>query len=257
MMFDGILAWLSEIYGKLSVFVIPLNQPQTGLDWSTIVSGVVGGLATLIAAFCVFWLGNRRERKAREHEELKAAAANALSGYFKLAKWCNLIANINLQIDKSYQAAKEHGLSSSEAFAIVGPSAGVFTEPELLNASEFSFLLTKENFEIVTDVGLVEDRAINLHHLFQQYSALHIELQVWLDAIPGFSRKLDGPIASDQFPSEYKDRFDYRAAQLNQIIGGIVNTLEEDMAFSTKTTQKFILAAHERYKPHFPKLDFG
>jgi len=256
-MFDVILAWLSEIDWKLSVVVMPLTQPQTGLDWSTIVSGVVGGLATLIAAFCVFWLSNRRERKAREDEELKAAAANALSGYFKLAKWCNLIANINLQIDRSDQAAKEHGLSSSEAFAVVGPSAGVFTEPEPLNASEFSFLLTKENFEIVTDVGLVEDRAINLHHLFQQYSALHIDLQVWLDTIPGFSRKLDGPIASDELPIEYKDRFDYRAAQLNQIIGGIVDTLDEEMAFSTATTQKFILAAHERYKPHFPKLDFG
>ncbi|SET65195.1 hypothetical protein SAMN04489858_107170 [Paracoccus homiensis] len=257
MIFDGILAWLSEIDGKLSVFVIPLNQPQTGLDWSTIVSGVVGGLATLIAAFCVFWLGNRNERKAREDEELKAAAANALSGYFKLAKWCNLIANINLHIDKSFQAAREHGLSSSEAFAVVGPSAGVFTEPRLLSASEFSFLLTKENFKIAEDVGLVEERAINLHHLFQKYSELHIELQMWLDAIPEFSRKLDGPIASDQIPNAYKDRFDYRAAQLNQILGGIIDTLEEDMAFSIKTTQKFILAAHERYKPHFPKLDFG
>jgi hypothetical protein len=256
-MFDGIFAWLSEIDGKLAVFVVPLNPPQTGLDWSTIFSGVVGGLATLFAAFSVFWLGNRSEQKKREDEDLKAAAANALSGYFKLAKWCNLIANINLQINKSYQAANEHGLSSSEAFAIVGPSAGVFTEPELLNASEFSFLLTKENFEIVTDVGLVEDRAINLHRLFQQYSALHIELQLWLDAIPGFNRKLDGPIAKDQIPDDYQDRFDYRAAQLNQIIGGIVEALEEDMPFSTKTTQKFILAAHERYKPYFPKIDFG
>ncbi|KEJ96037.1 hypothetical protein SAMN05444149_102395 [Pseudosulfitobacter pseudonitzschiae] len=256
-MFDGIFAWLSGVDGKLSVFVIPLNQPQTGLDWSTIVSGVVGGLATLIAAFCVFLLGNRRERKTREFEEMKAGAANAMSGYFKLAKWCNLIANINLHIDKSYQAATEHGLSSNEAFAFVGPSAGTFAEPERLHASEFSFLLTKENFKIVEDVGLVEDRAINLHHLFQQYSELHLEFQTWLDTILGFSRKLDGPIASDQLPIEYKDRFEYRAAQLNQIIGGIVGGLEEDMAFSIDTTQKFIMAAHERYKPHFPKLDFG
>lgn len=256
-MFDIIYGWFSQIDGKLSIFVIPLTQPQTGLDWSAITSSVVGGIVTLVAAFGVFWLGNQKERKAREDEERKIAAANALSGYFKLAKWSNLIANIDLQISKSIEAAAAHGLSSSEAFAIIGPSAGVFAEPELLKASEFGFLLTAENFELVDDVGRVEERAINLHHLFKQYSTMHIELQMWLEAIPGFSRKLDGPIATDKIPAEYKDKFDFRAAQLNQIMGGITEHLEKDKISSIKTTQKFISAAHECYKPHFPKLEWG
>ena len=256
-MIEAIFGWLSQIDGKLSIFVIPLTKPQTGFDYSAITSSVVGGLVTLLAAFGVFWLGNRKERKIREDEERKKAAANALSGYFKLAKWSNLIANIDLQINKSVKSAAEHGLSSSEAFAIIGPSAGVFAEPEQLKASEFSFLLTAENFELVDDVGKVEERAINLHHLFNQYSTMHVELQMWLDTIPGFSRKLDGPIATDHFPVEYKDKFDFRAAQLNQIMAGIVEHLEQDKISSIKTTQKFISAAHECYKPHFPKLECG
>lgn len=256
-MIDVILGWLAQIDGKLSIFVIPLNQHKAGLDWSAMTSTAVGGLVTLIAAFGVFWLGNRNERKARVDEERKKAAANALSGFFKLAKWSNLIANIDLQINKSVESAKEHGLSSNDAFAIFGPSAGVFVEPELLKACEFSFLLSAENFELVADVGMVEERAVNLHHLFKQYSTLHVELQMWLDAIPGFSRKLDGPVANDKFPSEHKDRFDFRAAQLNQIMAGIVEHLEKDKSLSIETIQKFILAAHECYKPHFPKLDFG
>lgn len=256
-MFDGLFGWLTEFDGKLSVFFIPLTETKTGLDWSNISSNLIGAVATIIAAFLAFWLGIRAEKKRRELDDLKAGAAQALSGYFKLAKCANLIANIDLHIKKSYEAASEEGLTPHEPYQAVGPSVGVFAEPEALKSDEFKFLLTKENFELVVEVELVEARALNLLHLLEKYSEMHVELQFWMETIPGFTRKFDGPTALDEFPTKYEAGLHLRGAQLNRVLAGIMQSLEEDAELSINVTQKFIDAAHKHYGQHFPKLSFG
>lgn len=249
--------WFEKIKGGFALLGEAGSQQTGALDWSAVTSNLIGGGATIVAAFLAFWLGNRAERKRRDRATKERMAANALSGYFKLAQWANLVANIDKHITDCYASAREAGLESSEPFLTVGPSAGKLVEPNFLTAEEFGFLLTKEHFQLAEDVQLVERRAVNLHHLLSEYSAQHLDFQDWLDTLPGYQREMEGPIASDAVPEKYLGKLNFRGAQLNRLMAGIVEHLNEDLRFATETTQKFIDVAHERFQPDFPRMEFG
>jgi len=255
-MIQGFLEWLPELDGKISIVVVPFIAAESSFDWTAIVSILIVGLITLAAALFSFKLSSRFEREKRVEAEKKLGAAGAMSAYFKLQHSANLVANIKKQIELSYAEAHSHGLSSSEAFMTVGPSAGMFHKPSPLEAVEYSFLLTERHLDLINDVMLVEQRALNLNCLFEQYTEQHIELQVWMDGLPGFERNLDGPIASDKFPVKYRTRLEARGAQLNRIIGGVVEFMDDDLELCVRTINSFLKAAREEYDPFFPKLGF-
>lgn len=256
-MFQDFFDRFYELGSSVKIIVMPAVESKSVLDWSTLIPTMVGGIATILAALLAFGLGYWEDRKNRGDERLRAAAVNAMAGYFKLAESANLVANIKSHIDKSYKAAEDAGLNQSEPFLTVGPSAGLFTEPERLKPQEYSFLMGKEHFDVIGEVLLVKQRAINLNHLFLQYTDMKIDFQKWLCNIESFERKMDGPLAADIIPPEYKLKFDVRGANLNQVIGSIIEHVRHDLLFAETVTNKFILVAHRKFNPHFPKLEFG
>lgn len=252
-MLADLIDGFSRLYVAISGFGRPAIKPTEAFDWSVIIPTFVGGGATILAAILAFWLSYRTERKRREADELKVSSTNALAGYFKLAQWANLLGNINAHIDKHYEQARENGHVPEEACLIVGPSVGIFSEPERLTSDEYRFLLT-DHYRMIDDIFIIEQRAINTHHLFKKYSELHLEMQAWLETLPGFERQLDGPLAKDKVPNDFYPKFEVRAAQLNRILAGVLQNLEEDIAFATRTTQEFADIGFKRYSPAFPKI---
>lgn len=168
------------------------------LDWSEIASTTIGGITTIIAAYLTFWWANRADHQRQIDAERKASAASAMSGYFKLSQWADIIGNIKLHLDESFEAAREGGIDGGEPFAFVGPTSGLLIEPERLKSDEFSFLLNVDSFDLIGKVILIEQRSANYNHLLNEYSNLHVGLQDWLDSLPGFKRTMDGPIAADE-----------------------------------------------------------
>jgi hypothetical protein len=212
---------------------------------------------TLIAALVAFLLTYHAEKRRRHIDELKVGASEALSGFSKLSQLANLISNINSQIDTSFVQAHEFNLIPNDASLIVGPSAGLFVEPERLKLSEYKFLMSKENFGLADDIILAEQRALNTHHLYKMYSEMHLEMQAWMDEIPGLERSLDGVISTDAIPKTHILQAEMRVAQLNRLIVGVVESLEGDIAQMINLTNSFLEVAHDLYGPYFPKIKFS
>lgn len=255
-MFEGYLGWLSEIDAKVSFFVVPLAPVDSSFDWSSLISTVVGGGVTLIASLVVFYISNRAEKGRREQERNVISANNARTGFIKLIRWANLVANIDKHLNNFFDEAKEERHWSEEAYRIVGPSAGTFTMPERLKAEEYSFLLSEEHSELLSEIQMVEERAININHLFEKYSTEFKEYNDWLHGLPGMHRELSGPIAKTEIPIAYKSQEDERGAQLNRLLAGIMEHLDDDMASAAEAATEFGKIAYEKFKPQIGEHGF-
>ena len=254
---EGITRALGETFSRLSQYFAVPDGVQAGIDWSVVVPTVVGGGATILAALLAFWLAHRAESNRRRQEQLSLSAKNALSGHFKLLQWINLLANINSHIDKHYEQAREFDVMPIEPCLIVGPSVGLFIEPKLLEPEDYKFLLSKQNSDLIPDIMLVESRSSNAHYLFRTYTEMHLALQDWLDGLPQFERVLDGPIAKDKIPKDCLPKFDVKVAQLNRVLAGLVEHLDDDLTLAKQANEKFCNAAHKEYGSKFPKMEFN
>ncbi|GLS86690.1 hypothetical protein GCM10010873_16640 [Cypionkella aquatica] len=267
-MFDYIAAWIGQHDGWISVSLIPLQTKGP-----SIVPNFVAAAVTFLAAFFSFWLTLRRDIISRKHEadarvsarelesenrrqeRLKAGAAEALSGFFKLQQWVEVLGAIKQHIDAQY-ADKDVGIiRETDPFLVIGPTAGKLVEPDRLFPAEFSFLLTADNSKILSAIGLLERRAVNSSHLFTLYSTEREALNRWQSNLPGYERTLDGPLATEKIPAQFVSEFNFRGAQLNRLIVGLIEHLDEDFQNAVKTTQQFLDAAHTFYAPHFPKIE--
>ncbi|PJE31704.1 hypothetical protein SAMN06297129_1724 [Pseudooceanicola antarcticus] len=228
-----------------------------GLDWSGLAGALVGGFATLLAALLSFWLGRVAERKRQDDIDRKRSAGEATSAFHKLCQWANLLANIDQQIKAHFKQAEEDGVTEVDAFLNIGPVAGKLLEPDRIRSSELRFLQTKENFQILEMATLVEQRAANIHEIYRLYTIQYLALQDWLDSISGFERQYDGPVAHDIIPEGYRSGFETRGAQLNRLLAGVCEQLEQDLPFTTEAVQKFADAAHSKFPNDFPKIKFG
>lgn len=225
------------------------------IDLNSVFSTVVGGAITLLATVLTWHLSNKSAHRKQQEEQRKAEASQALSGYFKLQAWTNLIQNIGRLVDNAFDQSNEAGLQSTEAYAYVPAGVGKFLEPERLTASEYSFLLDKDSYELLEHVLLVEARAISLHAILDKYSELRLELEHWLEKVQGVKRGLTDRVAVDMIPLEHATNFELRAAKLNLLIWEIIEKSSEDGRFAFVTTKRYLNVAHRRLQPEFPKIE--
>ncbi|WP_416367796.1 hypothetical protein [Tritonibacter mobilis] len=254
---DGLFGWLSGFEGGLSFFVIPVSSNEAAFDWATFLSTSIVAVTTLVAAYGTFWLTRRWERKKICDASEDKNSERALSGYLKLHQWANLVANIDLHISNCFTEAYNHDFLTSDASLMVGPAVGVFSAPEKLTSDEYSFLLTKENYELVNGVLLLEQRGANLLCLLDEYSKLRVETEAWVTSLPGFRSTFDGPMANQMFPVQYAAAFEQRVGQLNRIVAGIVEATAVDVPMSEEIVAEFINAARLRFSDRFPSINFG
>ncbi|UWP93157.1 hypothetical protein K3X13_04765 [Aliiroseovarius crassostreae] len=215
---------------------------------------LLGAGISTATALIVFTLNQKSERKKRDEERKRLEAGNAISGHIKLTQWANLLANIQSHIDRFYEEASQDDLQVYEPYQIVGPTAGLFLEPERLKAEEFAFLISEKESELISNMLLVEARASNTHHLLNEYSKQRLAFEEWLENLPGFKRELVGRISKESIPIEHKTNWDLRIAQLNVILGNIIENIEDDILLAENTTNEFARIAHHRFDDHFPEI---
>lgn len=230
---------------------------EDGFDWVPFASAALGGLLSLTASVLAFHLSNKSEEKRRMEQDKKTEAMHAMTGYFKILSNINILANIRLHIDKSFADAQKDETSPLEPYQCVGPSAGKLLEPERLKAEEYVFLLKLGDVDAINRVGLVEERSVNTQQLLEKYTEELIALEAWIDSIPALSRSIEGMRRVDEIPVEYKVAYETRQAKLNQIIGGIIEHLDDDIKEAQEVINKFVESANSVYSPYFPMITMG
>lgn len=257
-MLDGFIAWLTEFNGRLSFFVVPVAKADEGFPWAEALSAGLATVGSAAVALLILWLTVRAEHKRREVDAKKADAATALATFSKISRYANIIYAVKNAIDEGISNVNAIGLRVTDPSQMVGVIPGKFVEPERLKSTEYSFLFTKKDFEVVGRIEDLESGAIHLISLVEEYGRRHAEMQNWLDNAPGVIRNFDGMAAGDMVPVDLKGKLDHRIAQLNILLGGILEVTENEKPKPVDVVKEFIDAAREApFKEFFPKLEYG
>lgn len=257
-MLDGFIAWLTEINGQVSFFVVPLEKADEGFPWTETISAGLATIGSAAVALLILWLTVRAESKRREVDAKKADAAMALTTFSKVSRYANIIYAVKNAIDDGISNANAIGLRVNDPSQMVGAIPGKFVEPERLKSTEYSFLFTKKDFEVVGHIEDLESGAIHLISLVEEYGRRHTDMQNWLDNAPGVIRNFDGMAAGDMVPLELKGKLDHRIAQLNILLAGILEITENEQPKPVDVVRGFIDVAREApFKEYFPKLEYG
>lgn len=255
---DGFIAWLTEINGRVSFFVVPIEKADEGFQWTEAISAGLATIGSAAVALLILWLTVRAEHKRREVDAKKADAAMALTTFSKISRYANIIYAVKNAIDECIANANAIGLRVQDPSLMVGAIPGKFVEPERLKSTEYSFLFTKKDFEVVGHIEDLESGAIHLISLVEEYGRRHAEMQNWLDNAPGVTRSFDGMAAGDMVPLEIKGKLDHRIAQLNVLLAGILEVTENEQPTPVDVVRRFIeLAKEAPFKEYFPKLEYG
>lgn len=281
-MLDGFVAWLSEAGGRISFVVVPVDAQEKGFSWTDpgLIGAMIGAAASILVAFAILMITTSIERRhraldkvefdrvraedqsaieiQRTEDRLRRDAAGALNTHAKVSRYANSILAVKNAIDRRFAEINEDGSDLADPSQIVGPIPGKFVVPEKLKSDEYSFLFTKENFLVAGEIEDLESGCILMMSLVEEYTAMQLELQKWLDDMPGAERRLEGMIASDIIPREMEGRLNRRIAQANILIASIVEITDQRNPSPKDVMEHFIAAAvASPFGKYFPKMELG
>jgi len=279
---DGFVAWLSEAGGRISFVVVPVDAQEEGFSWTDpgLIGAMIGAAASILVAFAILMITTSIERRhraldkvefdrvraedqsamevQRTEDRLRRDAAGALNTHAKVSRYANSILAVKNAIDRRFAEINEDGSDLADPSQIVGPIPGKFVVPEKLKSDEYSFLFTKENFLVAGEIEDLESGCILMMSLVEEYTAMQLELQKWLDDMHGAERRLEGMIASDIIPREMEGRLNRRIAQANILIASIVEITDQRNPSPKEVMEHFIAAAvASPFGKYFPKMELG
>lgn len=209
----------------------------------------------MAGAFGATILANRSARKAREDEAERLASEVAFIAFFKLLDGYNAAANLKLHIDEMFDAAHENGHGDMEPWGKVMQIVGADDVVESIRPSETSFLIHEKKADLLNEVHLIQRRIANILASAGKYNELRAELQSFLVANSAEAELGEGTVMSAHFEGTQKFHADFRMSQLNNLIGQIMELLDQDLPRSWKALSNFKDAASERYGDYFPKFN--
>lgn len=152
-------------------------------DWTTgnaaLMGGVTSGIASGVAAYLIFSLWLKAERKRlREHESGRRAelAFNALS---KLHNWLDCGSSIAGLISRQLSEQKAAFESGNPKSMIVLPLIDSLPEPEKLAVSEVAFLAFRDKAELINRIFEIQSWGHHLLVLSRQYTKHCLEWDEW------------------------------------------------------------------------------
>jgi len=250
-MIHDIIQFVSSLNLSPEITILVTPYSQKGFDWVPFASAALGGAASIAASLLAFKAANKAEKDKIAEKDKKDAATLATVGYLKLMHSVNLLGNIRIFMDDSFEESYREGVDGNEAYLYIKPAVGKFTEPDRLKPEEFMFLIDLNQVSLINDLYLVEQSAINTHEILEKYSITRAAFDAWTDDIPGIQRELDGAKRIDKIPISYKPIYDTKIAQLNLLISAIIEDLDEDIENGIKRLEMFSSLAHQVYKPYF------
>lgn len=223
--------------------------------WVPLFSAVAGGALALIGAFCATWQTNRATRKAREDELEREGASRAFATFFKLLDAHNAAGNLQRQINEMFDNAATNGNADMEPWAKVMELIGAPDVIERIDPSETSFLIEQKQADLLNEVHLIQRRVANIMASAQKYSQVRSEIDAFLMANMSEGEVAEGNEVRASFEGKSQLNAQLLAMRANNLLGQIMEHLDEDIPHCWKILGDFKDAASARYGDRFPQFE--
>lgn len=200
------------------------------------------------------WRTNRHARIERENEREELLAGKAYEAFFKLLDGYNFIGHLNREIDQMFDNASEDGDEDMEPSAKVMAIVGAEMPPEQIHASEVAFLIGEKNAELLNDVHLIQRRIANTYAVISTYNELSLEFQKFLEESFKNADLSAGTRMSTSLEGADATRAEMRISAMNNLLGQIMENLEQDIPESWRVLSEFNQVASERFGDKYPKF---
>ncbi|NVK13077.1 MAG: hypothetical protein HWE35_02755 [Rhodobacteraceae bacterium] len=222
--------------------------------WVPLLATIIGGALALCGSFGATVMANRSAKKTRLEEQERSEAESAYTVFFKLFDGHNLAANLKRQIDEMFDTADATGSSEMEPWAKVMEIVGSTRSIESIAPSETAFLIREKKADLLNEIHLVQERLASILASAQKYNQLRTELGDFLEANLSEGKVGEGTKLSAPFEGTMKLRAELRECRINNLLGQIMENLEQDIPRSWEILEEFKEAASERYGDNFPEF---
>ena len=147
------------------------------MEWGVLVPTLVGGAISLVTSIVMFGAAQAFDRRQSKSEHRIAEIRSSYVGLQKLMKTANTVLSIKRHIDAEFESAKLDGdISKMEASAIVKPIIGARGHIEQLSADECAFLAGEKGAKLLSDIWVIERRAISNEVTIEIYYELTYDI---------------------------------------------------------------------------------
>jgi hypothetical protein len=224
------------------------------MEWKTVFAVLFGGGISLVTSLAVLYVSNMISRRSYEKKEKEAEALRAFQGMHKLMQTANAILSLDRLIDKQFKNAHSDRIDITKAdpSSIIKQIIGAPNMIEQLVVSEVVFLTKSDDQELISDVWEIQQRAMNYDHTVDEYNRRRNEYDSFLKTKAPKMSELTGTIVTyDPTGDDAKIEL-LKVGQLNNLIGQIINDIEEDKARIIKVCERFLEKAILEFGSDFP-----
>jgi len=223
------------------------------MEWGVLVPTLVGGAISLVTSIVMFGAAQAFDRRQSKSEHRIAEIRSSYVGLQKLMKTANTVLSLKRDIDAEFESAKLDGdISKMEASAIVKPIIGARGHIEQLSADECPFLAGEKGAKLLSDIWVIERRAISNEVTIEKYNELKFDFIAFTEKSASELKGLASSKLELEFSEANASIAKMRIGAMNSVIGFLIAHLEKD-AWQIKTVvERYVEQAVEKFGSDFP-----
>ncbi|MDD9722471.1 hypothetical protein PVW51_17340 [Sulfitobacter sp. PR48] len=217
----------------------------------TILPLLIGGGISLVSSLAMFLLTSWYDQRNKQNEKATEQAFLAHRGLQKLVHTFEYIENTARHIDKEF-ANSERNTGIKEPSSLVRPIIGSGANFEFVETEEIVFL-SEGDGDLVARIYEIQKRAMNIDVIVSTYNSLRMDYDNFIENhIVG----IDGSELQAELEGRDALIANMRVGRLNQLLGGLIDLLEEDRKTVSGVIEEYLASASAKYPKQFSKASF-
>ncbi|MDO6483558.1 hypothetical protein [Shimia thalassica] len=241
----------------MSPEVAPIEAQMLTQVWVPFIAALIGGALSLLGSLVSIWRTNKYDRTVREEALEQSKAELAYSAFSKLINAYNYVANLKKHIDGMFDAATADGGGNLEPWAKIKEIVGAQDLIEDAKPSEIVFLIDEKRADLLNDIPLILKRIANIQSSASKYNEVRREAMDHLIENALEHELQEGLQMQAALTGNAATKGQMLTAQLNNLIGQIMEHLHEDEEKCWDVLQDFDEAARNRFKHRYPRFEIS
>ena len=217
-------------------------------------SVILGGVISSATSWWVQSRNNRHLKKREDRIEKIIEMSGAFKSLTKMLMILNGFGSLKIQIDHMFEDAEVVPGKFDEPWKIVRGFTGLYVDVQDFDAGDIIFLIKSKESNLSNDLFLLRNRYIATITSLVKYAELHEDFLSELAEASGVT--VVGSTVSVELTEEQMIKYRPMEAKLNNLIGQVIENLENDVEYARKTTEKFSKVAKTYFGSDFPDAQF-